>query len=133
MSGSVRWNNGWSLALPKVARSLWKDSLRFQFCMATYNGDRYIKAQLQSILKQLTAKDEVIVVDDASTDMTKDVIRSFHDCRVRLIEHNDNHGVLRTFEEATADRDPAVVGLVCQRRADLLEVLKELDRRIARG
>lgn len=69
-------------------------------CIAAYNGDRHIKAQLQSILKQLRVKDEVIIVDDASTDNTKDVIASLQDCRIRLIEHNDNHGVLRTFEEA---------------------------------
>jgi glycosyltransferase involved in cell wall biosynthesis len=69
-------------------------------CMAAYNGDRYIKAQLQSILNQLRAKDEVIVVDDASTDKTKDVIASLQDRRVRLIEHEKNQGVLRAFEEA---------------------------------
>lgn len=69
-------------------------------CMAAYNGDRYIEAQLQSILKQLRAKDEIIVVDDASTDKTKDVIASLQDCRIRLIEHDENQGVLRTFEEA---------------------------------
>ena len=69
-------------------------------CMAAYNGDRYIKAQLQSILTQLGAKDEVIIVDDASTDRTKTLIRSFNDSRILLIEHNQNQGVLRAFEDA---------------------------------
>lgn len=80
-------------------------------CMAAYNGERYIKAQLQSILKQLTERDEVIVVDDASTDKTKEVIRSFQDCRISLIEHKKNQGVLRTFEEAVRSASGEVLFL----------------------
>ena len=35
-------------------------------CMAAYNGERYITAQLQSILVQLSDNDEVVVVDDGA-------------------------------------------------------------------
>lgn len=69
-------------------------------CMAAYNGERYIAVQLQSILRQLDAKDEVVVVDDASTDGTRKRVRSLHDNRIRLIEHSSNLGVSHTFEEA---------------------------------
>jgi GT2 family glycosyltransferase len=69
-------------------------------CMAAYNGERYIVAQLQSILSQLAVEDEVIVVDDASTDGTRDRVRSLRDCRIQLIEHSRNLGVSRTFEDA---------------------------------
>ena len=33
-------------------------------CMATYNGEKYIKDQLKSILEQLNSTDEVIISDD---------------------------------------------------------------------
>jgi glycosyltransferase involved in cell wall biosynthesis len=69
-------------------------------CMAAYNGERYITAQLQSILSQLTAEDEVIVVDDASTDRTRECVRSLQDKRIKLIEHSRNSGVSHTFEDA---------------------------------
>ena len=69
-------------------------------CMAAYNGERYITAQLQSILSQLAAEDEVIVVDDASSDATRQCVRSLQDSRVRLIEHTRNMGVSHTFEDA---------------------------------
>ena len=39
-------------------------------CMATYNGERYIKEQIDSILCQLSEDDELIVSDDHSTDST---------------------------------------------------------------
>lgn len=45
-------------------------------CIATYNGEKYIHRQLESILKQLTDNDEIIISDDMSTDSTLDVIRS---------------------------------------------------------
>ena len=69
-------------------------------CMAAYNGERYITAQLQSILSQLEAQDEVFVVDDASTDRTRECIRAMNDNRVHLIAHSSNLGVSRSFEDA---------------------------------
>ena len=39
-------------------------------CIATYNGEKFIKEQLLSILEQLNADDEIIISDDHSTDDT---------------------------------------------------------------
>ena len=80
-------------------------------CMAVYNGEPYIEAQLQSILGQLRAYDEVVVVDDASTDNTKDLIESLRDPRVRLIRHSENRGVLRSFEEAISSASGEILFL----------------------
>ncbi len=43
-------------------------------CLATYNGEQYLEEQLQSILPQLLPGDEVIVVDDKSTDGTATIL-----------------------------------------------------------
>ena len=69
-------------------------------CMAAYNGELFIKDQLRSILVQLEADDEIVVVDDCSTDSTRQCVLSFGDPRIRLIEHSMNQGVSRTFEDA---------------------------------
>lgn len=45
--------------------------------MATYNGEKYIKKQLESIYLQTMPPDEVIICDDCSNDKTVDIIRSF--------------------------------------------------------
>ena len=76
----------------------WRPSV--SVCLAAYNGARYIEAQLHSILDQLEPTDEVIVVDDASTDATRERVGSLNDPRVRLIEHRNNMGALRSFEDA---------------------------------
>ena len=57
-------------------------------CMATYNGEKYIKEQLSSILSQLSEKDEIIVSDDSSTDKTVEIIESFQDKRIKILKNN---------------------------------------------
>ena len=38
--------------------------------MATYNGEKYIKEQIETILNNLDDKDELVISDDGSSDMT---------------------------------------------------------------
>jgi glycosyltransferase involved in cell wall biosynthesis len=68
--------------------------------MASYNGERFLATQLHSILSQLDAQDEVVVVDDASTDRTLDVLASIGDGRVRVLRNDSNAGVFAAFERA---------------------------------
>lgn len=69
-------------------------------CMAAYNGEKYIKEQLLSILKQLGPEDEVIVSDDGSKDRTKEVVESIQDPRIHWIVNEGEHGYSRNFENA---------------------------------
>lgn len=69
-------------------------------CMATYNGSKYLDEQLTSILKQLADEDELIVVDDASTDLTSDLLRSYNDVRIKVYVNDINIGVNKSFEKA---------------------------------
>jgi glycosyltransferase involved in cell wall biosynthesis len=57
-------------------------------CLATYNGDKYLRDQIASILKQLDQNDELIISDDGSTDATVEVISSFNDSRILLLFHS---------------------------------------------
>ncbi len=52
--------------------------------MATFNGSKYIREQLDSILCQLGEKDEVVISDDCSTDDTVEIIRSYNDPRIQI-------------------------------------------------
>lgn len=58
-------------------------------CMATYNGARFIREQIDSILLQLGADDELIVSDDGSTDGTLEILAEYAtaDARVRVLHH----------------------------------------------
>ena len=69
-------------------------------CMAAYNGAQHIHEQLESILAQLSDGDEVIVVDDGSTDGTREWLASFEDPRVKAHFNESNLGYVRNFEKA---------------------------------
>lgn len=75
--------------------------MRISVAMATYNGEPYIKEQLQSILSQLGDSDEVIVSDDGSTDATCDIVNAIaqNDIRVKLVD-GPRAGLIRNFEHA---------------------------------
>ena len=75
-------------------------AVRASVCMATYNGRRFLAEQLNSILGQLGPDDEVVVVDDASSDGTADWLDGLGDPRIRLYRHYENAGYIRTFEDA---------------------------------
>lgn len=75
--------------------------MKITVCIATYNGELYIRKQLMSILSQLECTDEVIVSDDQSTDGTLDVVKSLKDKRIVIVENCDcRKGPVLNFENA---------------------------------
>jgi glycosyltransferase involved in cell wall biosynthesis len=55
--------------------------------MTAFNGERYIKEQIESILQQLEYNDELIISVDRSTDRTVDIIQSINDSRIFIYHH----------------------------------------------
>jgi glycosyltransferase involved in cell wall biosynthesis len=80
-------------------------------CLAAYNGGQYINIQLQSILAQIDDLDEIIIVDDCSTDETVKVIENIADKRIRLIKNSVNLGVVKSFEKAILNANSDIVFL----------------------
>ena len=69
-------------------------------CVATYNGQQFIREQIDSILCQLSSDDEIIVSDDGSTDGTIVIINCIGDKRIRIIEGPRKHSPILNFENA---------------------------------
>lgn len=57
-------------------------------CIPTYNGEKFIKEQIYSILVQLGSEDEIIISDDQSTDRTLLLIYEINDPRIKIVKHN---------------------------------------------
>ena len=87
---------------------------RISVCMATYNGERFVREQLVSVLQQLRPEDEVILVDDRSTDSTSEIIAGINDARIRLIEHRERQGIVSSFEHAVRSAAGDIVFLCDQ-------------------
>lgn len=72
--------------------------------MATYNGEKYIVEQLESICSQLRAGDEVLICDDCSTDHTVDILKDYvkgSSCHAyfRIVENEINLGFANNFKK----------------------------------
>ena len=76
-------------------------------CIATYNGEKYLAEQLDSILLQVSEEDELIISDDGSTDGTIDIIMSYHDNRVKVLHHISSPG--SSFVKATRNFENALL------------------------
>lgn len=88
--------------------------MNISVCMATYNGERFIREQLASILPQLSKRDEIVVVDDGSTDNTLVIVESFCDERIRILRQERNCGVIKTFGRALGEAKGEIVFLADQ-------------------
>lgn len=66
--------------------------------MATYNGEKYISKQIESILSQLEGGDELIISDNASDDGTIEIIESFNDKRIKLFTLGRDPILLQSFK-----------------------------------
>jgi hypothetical protein len=76
------------------------DTPRISVCIATYNGEQWVASQLRSVLEQLDPADEVILVDDGSSDTTIERVRALADSRIHIFQNERNIGVDATFEKA---------------------------------
>lgn len=68
-------------------------------CMATYNGEAYIKEQVDSILKNLSNTDELVISDDGSTDGTLQILDDYQDPRIKIFR-GPHAGFVKNFENA---------------------------------
>ena len=69
--------------------------------MATYNGEKYIKEQIESILAQDYSNIRCIICDDCSTDRTYEIAKEYvkKDKRVIVYKNEKNLGVIKNFEK----------------------------------
>jgi glycosyltransferase involved in cell wall biosynthesis len=65
--------------------------------MSVYNGERYIEEAIDSILNQTFEDFDFIIIDDCSTDRTVEIIQSYRDSRIRLIQNRENIGQTKSL------------------------------------
>lgn len=72
--------------------------------LASYNGEKFIREQLDSILAQTVTDWELVACDDRSSDGTPAILREYaaRDGRIRVYENEENLGFRRNFEQAVS-------------------------------
>lgn len=82
------------------------EKIKTSVALCTYNGEKYIEAQLESILEQSVPVDEVVIFDDRSSDNTLPVIQQFAEKFPNIFKvsrNESNIGYVRNFEKAVME------------------------------
>jgi len=102
----------------------------FSICIPNYNYGQYVGETIQSVLNQTYQNFEIIVADNASTDNSVEVVESFNDKRILLIQNKYNVGYSGNVDKATSSATGDF--MILQLADDMLKVdaLEEFARLI---
>jgi L-malate glycosyltransferase len=67
--------------------------------MPVYNGERFLKSAIESILSQSFSDFEFLIINDGSTDNSDTIIRSFNDKRITLVSNEKNLGLISSLNK----------------------------------
>jgi glycosyltransferase involved in cell wall biosynthesis len=82
-------------------------------CIPVYNASSFVGQTIESVLRQSYRKLDILVLDNASTDETPEIIRSFKDDRLRCVRHDTNLGAIANFNAGLALARGDWVKIVC--------------------
>jgi len=75
---------------------------RVSVVMSVYNGERYLRQAVESILDQTFTDFEFIIVDDGSSDGTWNILNGYVDPRIRLVRNEENIGLTKSLNKGLA-------------------------------
>ncbi|ADV47239.1 glycosyltransferase [Nitratifractor salsuginis] len=95
--------------------------------MPVYNGEKYLKQAIESILNQTFSDFEFIIVDDGSTDGSAKIVTSYNDPRIRYVRNKKNMGIVYSLNLGT---DLARGKYIARMDADDISLPERLERQI---
>ncbi len=95
--------------------------------MPAYNGERYLRKAVESILGQTFTDFEFIIVDDGSTDKTSLILASFADPRILLLRNRANEGIVASLNRGLA---VARGEYLARQDADDISLPKRLEKQV---
>lgn len=101
---------------------------RVSVVMAVYNGERYLREAIESVLAQTFTDFEFIIIDDGSTDASVSVINSYDDPRIRLLRNASNTGLTASLNKGL---DAARGDYIARMDADDVCLPARLARQVA--
>lgn len=110
-----------------------KHMCKISVAMTTYNGEKYIRGQIESLMKQSRLPDEIIISDDASNDNTIDIVSAvFNEYQYqnyKILKNKTNLGYKKNFYQSIANTNGDIIFLCDQDDLwleDKIEVFEKL-------
>ena len=88
--------------------------MKISIVMTVYNGEKYLKEQIDSFLNQTLLPDEIIIADDCSSDKTIEIIEKYekkYPDKIRIFKNKYNLGFTKNFEKAISRSSGDVIFL----------------------
>lgn len=76
------------------------DSPKISVIMSVYNGEKYLREAIESIINQTFTDFEFIIVNDGSTDNSLEIIKSYDDERIKIMNNEKNIGLTKSLNKA---------------------------------
>lgn len=95
--------------------------------LPVYNTEKYIRDSVQSILDQTFKDFELIIINDASTDGTLNVLKKFNDSRIRLLSNKINQGISKN---ANLGLDLAKGEFIARIDADDIAHIQRIEKQV---
>ena len=99
---------------------------RISIVMSVYNGEKYLREAVNSILNQTFKDFEFIIINDGSTDGTREILESYNDPRIILI-HKGNMGLTQSLNKGIA---LAKGKYIARQDADDISLPERLEKQI---
>lgn len=72
-------------------------------CIPVFNGERYIKQAIESVMAQSLTDWELVILDNSSSDNTAGIVKTYSDPRIRLIVNDHNYGIEANWNKALSE------------------------------
>ncbi len=95
--------------------------------MASYNCEEYIGETIESIIQQTISDWELILIDDASMDNTREIIRKFKDARIKYIRNKENKGLAASLNIGLKE---AKGEYICRIDSDDIMYINRLEKQL---
>ncbi len=104
--------------------------------MPIYNGNEHLREAIESVLNQNFRDFEFLIMDDGSTDGSREIVKSYEDPRIELHLSPENRGIAKTLNEgimrargrylARMDADDICMPHRLQRQVDFMETYSHI-------
>lgn len=104
-----------------------KDTPLISVILPVYNGEKYLREAIESVLSQTYTNFELLLINDGSTDGSKDIILSYNDTRIRYIENERNLKLIATLNKGI---DLAAGDYIARMDADDVCMPKRFEKQV---
>lgn len=76
------------------------DKILLSVIMPVFNGEKYLREAIESILEQTLTNFEFLIINDGSTDGSRAIVESYSDPRIKLIDNERNIGLIDSLNKS---------------------------------